>query len=150
MKKPLLATLLLTVSSLTAYAGTAFTDADDSVAYRQAAFQLIRHNMADIAAMLKGEINYDAARINKRATALATLTTLPWEAFSVPGTEQGGGDAKAAIWENMQDFSSRAAKLSNDALMLKTAAELADEAQVRNAFTNFARNCKACHDDYKN
>lgn len=150
MKKPLVATLLFTLCSSTVMAKSAFTDASDSVKYRQSAFQLIRHNMVDIGDMLKGEVNYDAARVAKRAAALATLTTLPWEAFTVPGAEQGGGDAKAAIWQNLQDFNSRGEKLAADARLLKTAADSGDQAEIRKAFGSFARNCKACHDDYKN
>lgn len=150
MKKPLITTLILSVASVSAYAGSAFSDAKDSVEYRQAAFQLIRHNMADIGDMIKGEVAYDAARVSKRATALASLTTLPWDAFSVAGTEQGGGDAKASIWQNLQDFNSRGEKLVADAQLLKTAADSGDQAEVRKAFGTFARNCKACHDQYKN
>ena len=149
MKKPLLAALLLSLTSA-AYASSAFTDAKDSITYRQAAFQMIRHNMADISDMLKGDVSYDAARASKRAAALATLTTLPWEAFSVPGAEQGGGDAKAAIWKNLQDFNSRGEKLAADAKALQLAADSGEQAALRKAFGTFARNCKACHDDYKN
>ena len=150
MKKPLLAALLFTLCSAPVVAKSAFSDAKDSVTYRQSAFQLIRHNMADIAAMIKGEVAYDNARVQRRAAALANLTTLPWEAFTVPGTEQGGGDAKAEIWQNLQDFNSRGEKLAADAQALKIAADGGDQAEIRKAFGNFARNCKACHDQYKN
>lgn len=150
MKKTLLAAVLVSMLSTPAVAGSAFTEAKDSVTYRQAAFQLIRNNMADIADMLKGEVNYDAERVKKRATALASLTTLPWEAFTVPGTEQGGGDAKATVWKNLSDFQSRGEKLASDALILKNAADSMNQAEVRKAFGSFARNCKACHDEYKN
>lgn len=150
MKKPLLAALVLSVIPVVASAGTAFNDAKDAVEYRQSAFQLIRHNMADIGDMIKGDVAYDAERVTKRATALATLTTLPWEAFTVPGTENGGGDAKAEIWQNLQDFNSRADKFIADAQALKVAALGADQAEVRKAFGSFARNCKACHQEYKN
>lgn len=149
MKKALISAALLSAISVSVYAGTAFTDAKDSVSYRQASFQLIRHNMADISAMIKGEVSYDATRLQRRATALASLTTLPWEAFAVPGTEQGGGDARAEIWQNLQDFNSRGEKLIADAQLLKTAADGGDQAEIRKAFGNFARNCKACHDQYK-
>ena len=150
MKKPLLAALILTTTPIAAHAATAFNDAKDAVDYRQSAFQLIRHNMADIGDMIKGDVAYDAARVAKRATALATLTTLPWEAFTVPGTENGGGDAKAAIWQNLQDFNSRADKFVADAQALHVAAQSGDEAEIRKAFGSFARNCKACHQEYKN
>jgi len=150
MKKPLLAALILASTSIAVNAATAFNDAKDAVDYRQSAFQLIRHNMADIGDMIKGDVAYDAARVTKRATALATLTTLPWEAFNVPGTESGGGDAKAAIWKNLQDFTSRADKFVADAQALHVAAQSGNEAEVRKAFGTFARNCKACHQEYKN
>lgn len=150
MKKPLLAAVLLSLLSTSAIAASAFNKPEDSVKYRQAAFQLIRHNMADIADMLKGDVSYDAKRVNQRATALASLTTLPWEAFTIPGAEHGGGDAKADVWNNLSDFQGRGEKLATDALALKTAADGMDQAEVRKAFGSFARNCKACHDDYKN
>lgn len=149
MKKPLVALLLLSATSVSAIAATAFTDAKDAVTYRQASFQLIRHNMADISDMLKGDVAFDAARVNKRAAALASLTTLPWEAFTVPGAEQGGGDAKAAIWKNLQDFNSRGEKLAADAAALQTAALSGDQAALKKAFGTFAQNCKACHNEYK-
>jgi cytochrome c556 len=144
MKKSLIAALVIAVASPVVFAASVFSDAKDSVEYRQAAFQLIRHNMADIGDMVKGDITYDTERVAERAKALATLTTLPWYGFTVEG-----GDAKADIWQNLADFESRGAKLASDAALLHTAALTGDQAEVRRAFGTFARNCKACHDKYK-
>lgn len=149
MKKVLISTLFLAASGL-ATASTAFTDAAEAVNYRQASFQLIRHNMLDIRDMVQGNIAWDDARIKRRADALALVSTLPWEAFQVAGTEQGGGDAKAAVWQNMADFTERGEKLAADAAALKAAADSGEQAAIRRAFGNYARNCKACHDNYKN
>lgn len=150
MKQPLITALLsLVILSPSVFAASAFSDAKDAVDYRQAAFTLIRHNMADIADMLKGNVPYDNDRVSQRATALASLTTLPWHAFTVPGAEQGGGEAKAAIWQNLQDFTERGNKLAADAARLQQAANTNDQAEVKKAFSTFARNCKACHDKYK-
>jgi len=149
MKKALFAGLAALVISTPVMAATAFTDATDAVKYRQAAFQLIRHNMADINEMIKGEVAFDAGRVQKRADALVLVTTLPWEAFQVAGTEQGGGDAKADIWKNLADFLERGEKLAADASALQLAAQTGDRNQLRQAFGNFARNCKSCHDNYK-
>lgn len=149
MKKPLLLLAVTAVLSTSVYAASAFNTPKDAVTYRQATFQLIRHNMADISDMLKGDVSYEAERVQKRADALATLTALPWEAFTVPGTEKGGGDAKAAIWKNLSDFQERGNKLNSDAVALQTAATSGDQAEIRKAFGTFARNCKACHDQYK-
>lgn len=145
MKKSLIAALVVAISTPAVFAASVFSDAKDSVEYRQAALQLIRHNMADIGDMVKGEVTYEADRVTKRATALATLTTLPWDAFTVKG-----GDAKDEIWQNMADFQSRGTKLASDAALLHTAALSGNQAEVRKAFGTFARNCKACHDKYKN
>ena len=59
-------------------------------------------------------------------------------------------DQLAEIWQNLQDFNSRGEKLATDALALKAAADSGEQAEIRKAFGAFARNCKACHDDYKN
>ncbi|MDX1677104.1 cytochrome c [Arsukibacterium sp.] len=149
MKKALFAGLATLVMSLPLSAATAFTDATDAVKYRQAAFQLIRHNMGDINDMIKGDVAFDPERLQKRADALVLVTTLPWEAFQVAGTEQGGGDAKADIWKNIDEFLLRGEKLAADATALQVAAKSGDRNQLRQAFGNFARNCKACHDKYK-
>lgn len=149
MKKPLVVAVLVSTVSQFAIADSVFSSNEDSVEYRQAAFTLIRHNMVDISDMLKGDVTYDAARVTKRANALATLTTLPWDAFTVPGAELGGGNAKAEIWQNLNDFTSRAQKLATDALALQVAAQSGVDADIKKAFGTFARNCKACHEQYK-
>lgn len=149
MKKQLITSALLLSLSQPLFAGSAFTDGEDAIEYRKASFQLIRHNMMDIGDMVRGNVPYDAARVQKRANALAAVTTLPWEAFTVPGADKASGDAKAEIWVNLQDFNSRGDKLQQDALMLQTAAKGADQAAVKAAFAAFTKNCKACHDKYK-
>ncbi len=149
MKKLLIISAVLTSLSLPLFAGSAFTDSADAIEYRKASFQLIRHNMMDLGDMIRGNVPYDAARVQKRANALAAVTTLPWEAFTVPGADKASGDAKAEIWSNLQDFNSRADKFQQDALQLQTAAKGSDQAAVKAAFATFAKNCKACHDKYK-
>ncbi|HCU66516.1 MAG TPA: cytochrome C556 [Rheinheimera sp.] len=149
MKKLLISTTLLALLSSSVIAASAFTEAEDAVSYRQHSFQLIRHNMADIKDMLGGAVPYEAQRVQKRADALATLTTLPWEAFTVPGADKASKDAKAEIWQNLQDFQSRGEQLAKDAKSLQSAAQTQDQAKVKAAFAAFAKNCKACHDKYK-
>jgi cytochrome c556 len=149
MKKLLITSAMLLSFSQPLFAGSAFTDGEDAVEYRKASFQLIRHNMMDLGDMVRGKVPYDAARVQKRATALAAVTTLPWEAFTVPGADKASGDAKAEIWANLQDFNGRADQLQKDALQLQSAATAADQTAVKAAFAAFAKNFKACHDKYK-
>ena len=149
MKKLLISTAVIALLSVPALAGSAFTDGEDAIDYRKASFQLIRHNMMDIGDMVRGNVPFDVARVQKRADALAMLTTLPWEAFSVAGADKASGDAKAEIWQNLQDFQHKAGTLQQDAKALQTAAQSSDQAKIKAAFAAFAKNCKACHDKYK-
>lgn len=149
MKKALIATLLSTTLCMPAIAATAFTDGKDAVSYRQASFQLIRHNMGDIQDMIRGNVPFDAERVQRRAEALALLSQLPWETFTVPGTQEADGKVKPAIWDNLPDVKERGEKMAADAAALLAAAKTTEQAEIRKAFGDFARNCKACHDKYK-
>lgn len=149
MKKILITTLLSATMCLPAIAATAFTDGKDAVSYRQASFQLIRHNMGDIQDMIRGNVAFDAERVQRRAEALALLTQLPWETFHVEGNKEAGGSVKAAAWDNLADIQERGDKMAADAAALLVAAKTAEQAEIRKAFGDFARNCKACHDKYK-
>ena len=149
MKKLLCTALLATLASAAVSAATAFTDAKDAVDYRQSAFTLIRHNTGDIGEMLQGKVPFDAKRVQQRADALAALAPLPWPAFSTPGTEAGGGEAKVEIWADFKDFTAKADKFQLDAKALQTAAQSGDQAKIKAAFATFRGNCKACHDKYK-
>ncbi|CAM5189533.1 c-type cytochrome [Alishewanella longhuensis] len=149
MKKALFATLLSTALCMPAIAATAFTDGKDAVSYRQASFQLIRHNMGDIQDMIRGNVAFDAERVQRRAEALALLSQLPWESFTVEGTKDAGGKVKPAIWDNLPEIQERGEKMAADAAALLVAAKTAEQAEIRKAFGDFARNCKACHDKYK-
>lgn len=149
MKKILITTLLSATLCVPAIAATAFTDGKDAVSYRQASFQLIRHNMGDIQDMIRGNVAFDAERVQRRAEALALLSQLPWETFHVAGNKEAGGSVKAAAWDNLADIQERGDKLAADAAALLTAAKTAEQAEIRKAFGDFARNCKACHDKYK-
>lgn len=149
MKKILITTLLSATLCLPAIAATAFTDGKDAVSYRQASFQLIRHNMGDIQDMIRGNVAFDAERVQRRAEALALLSQLPWETFHVEGNKEAGGSVKAAAWDNLADIQERGDKLAADAAALLVAAKTAEQAEIRKAFGDFARNCKACHDKYK-
>ncbi|WP_337842621.1 cytochrome c [Rheinheimera sp.] len=147
--KNLLFLVALSATSAGALAASAFTDAEDAVSYRQHSFQLIRHNFADIGDMVKGQVPFDAERAKRRAAALASLTSLPWEAFEVPGADKAKSEAKAEIWQNLQDFKQKAEKFQADAAALNTAAASGSLDQIKPAVMAFAKNCKGCHDQYK-
>lgn len=149
MKKLGISLLCLTLVSAASHAASAFSDADDAVKYRKSAFQMIRHNTADIGDMLQGKVPMDAARLQKRTAALVALTQLPWDGFLVEGANKASGDAKAEIWQDFADFSKRAEQFQQDAKTLQQAATSGDNAALKKAFMAFRGNCKACHEQYK-
>lgn len=136
--------------SVSASAQHAFNDADKAVEYRQKALSIMQNNFAVMGDMVKGDIEFDGMIFAERANDFAALSAIPWVGFSQPGAQPGNNtDALPAIWDNWDDFVERAEQLQNDAQALKAAAEGGDQANIRTAFLAAARNCKGCHDQYK-
>lgn len=133
-----------------AVAQNAFNNADKSVEYRQKAFSVMQNNFAAMGDMVRGDAPFDAVIFADRARDFAAMTSIPWSAFSTPGAQPGNNsDALPAIWSNWDDFNQRAEKLQADAKVLAEVAAAGVEADSRRAFLAAARNCKACHDQYK-
>lgn len=149
-KLVILAASLTTLVSGAVMAQNAFNDADKAVEYRQKAFSVMQNNFAAMGDMVRGDAPFDAAIFAARATDFAAMTTIPWPAFETAGAKPGNNsDALAAIWSNWADFTQRAEKLQADAQALAEVAAAGIEADSRKAFMAAARNCKACHDQYK-
>ena len=140
----------LLVASTTVFAQHAFNDADKAVEYRQKALSVMQNNFAYMGDMLKGDMPFDAAIFAERAETFAALASVPWVGFSQEGAMPGSNtDALPAIWDNWEDFQERAEQLQVDADALKLAATRGDEDEMRAAFMTAAKNCKGCHDQYK-
>lgn len=149
-KHVIAATLVATLFSGAVLAQNAFNDADKAVEYRQKAFSVMQNNFAAMGDMVRGDAPFDAAIFADRAQDFAAMTTIPWPAFSTAGANPGkNSDALPKIWSNWADFTERAEKLQADAKALAEVAAAGVEADTRRAFMTAARNCKACHDQYK-
>lgn len=142
------ATLLAVSVSVSAQ--HAFNNADKAVEYRQKALSIMQNNFAVMGDMVKGDIEFDADIFTQRAKDFAALSSIPWIGFSQPGAQPGNNtDALPAIWDNWDDFVKRADALQKDAKALEAAAIAGDQGDIRSAFMAAARNCKGCHDQYK-
>ncbi len=137
---------LIAALPFAASAQSAFAKKEDAIKYRQSAFALMGAHMGRIGAVTKGEAPFNAAEVQKSAALIATLSTLPWEAFG-PGTE--GGKAKPAIWKEMDKVKDGADKFMKAAADLNTAAKSGNLDQIKKAFGATGQTCKACHDSYK-
>lgn len=141
--------VVLTLSTTVA-AQHAFNHPEKAVEYRQKALSLMQNNFAVMGDMIKGDITFDGTVFSERANDFVALAGMPWVAFDQPGAKPGKDtNALPAIWENWDDFMKKAEQFQNDAKALQQAALSGNQNDIRRAFMTTARNCKACHDAYK-
>ena len=123
-----------------------FQKPEDAIKYRQSAITVMANHFGRIGAVVKGEAPYNKDDVAKNAALVATLSTLPWQAFG-PGTE--GGKALPEIWSDNAKFKSAADKLQVATADLNSAAQSGNLDNVKKAFGAVGQACKACHDDFR-
>lgn len=122
--------------------------ADEPQVVRQEMMKKVGGAMGALSGIAKGEKPYDAEVVN------ASLTTMSEVAKAFPdqfpaGSETGHDtEAKAAIWEQMDDFKAKAAKLG-EAADAALAGLPADQAAVGAALGAIGPNCGGCHEVYR-
>ena len=139
------------VVSITAWsvcAHAAFPRPAAAVHYRRAAFLVMAHHTSELGAMLQGRVPYNAAQALTDARVIALVSQLPWSAFG-PGTEVAGTDAKPGVWRDHGRFVQDAVRLQQAAPRLLAAVEGGHLDQMRVAFGQTVKTCKACHDDFR-
>jgi cytochrome c556 len=139
-----------TVAAAVAFAGIAIGSAmaaDGTHEAREALMKKIGGAAGSLGAIAKGTKPYDAEAVKVALTTIAETAKVFPDQFK-PGTETGDKAASPKIWENMDDFKARAAKLSADAEAVL--AQLpADAAGVGAALNTVGGNCGGCHQLYR-
>lgn len=141
--------LASTAVIIAAGSGTAFAQfkkPEDAIKYRQSAYTVMANSFSKIGAVVKGEAPYNKEDVAKNAAVVATLSTLPWQAFG-PGTE--GGNALPAIWSDNAKFKAASEKMQLAVANLNTVAQTGDLENIKKAFGAAGQTCKGCHDDFK-
>lgn len=129
--------------------GAMASDAEDAVKYRQGVFQGLKWNIGPLAAMAKGEADFDATEVELRAQRIASLSTTIVEGFPENSDGVAGSDALPEIWEDKDDFMQKAVALDEAATELSTAAATLEADQLGPMVGAIGQTCKACHDDYR-
>ncbi len=128
--------------------GTTASIASDPIANRQAMMKNVGAAMRIAAGMAQGKIPYDgisaelAMRVmNSSASGLSSM---------FPEDSKTGGDTEAApkIWEDKAGFDALTAEFQTASAKAAEAAK-AGEGDFKAAFGAVAKNCKACHQDYR-
>ena len=145
-------TVILATASLTA-ATHAFADEEKSpeemsISYRQGAFTMIKHHFGPMAAMVKGDVPFNAEEFTKNAEAVAALSKFPINGF-VAGSYEGKTEAKADIELNAEDFNKKMETFQVEAASLAEVAKGGDMAAIKPQFGKVGESCKACHKEYK-
>jgi cytochrome c556 len=137
------ATAALAIST---FAYAQFQKPEDAIKYRQSVFTVMSNSMGKIGAVVKGEAPYNKDEVAKNAAVIATLSSLPWQAFG-PGTE--GGKAQPEVWSDNAKFKAASEKMQLAVADLNKAAQSGDLDSIKKAFGAAGGSCKNCHDDFK-
>lgn len=131
--------------------GTAATAAlaaaqDPDVAARQEAMGLIGGNVQKIASMIKGEVEFDATTAQGYFAAIAEKAEAVPSLFETKSNTDPEAEASDAIWDNWDDFVTKAGALQAAA---EAGAGVDSAEALAGAFGGISEACKSCHMAYK-
>ncbi|PLW76275.1 c-type cytochrome [Cohaesibacter celericrescens] len=148
MRKIALAAVALSLFAAPALAGPN----EDAVAARQGHYKLLNANMGALAAMAKGEVDYDAAQAQIHADNLALLSKNNIGFLFIPGTSStdmpGVTRAKAEIWEDFPAVGAAGAKLVEAAMNLQAEAGKG-RGELGAALGAAGASCGNCHKSFR-
>jgi cytochrome c556 len=138
---------MFAVAAIVLGVGVAVAD-QDPIAARKALMKANGDQAKIGAAMIKGEAPFDLDKVHKMfATFEDAAAKMP---ALFPNNSMTGGETAAdpKIWENMDDFKARFAKLGTD--VKDAAAKVTDLDSLKAAFGNIGKNdCGGCHEKYR-
>lgn len=127
---------------------TAVTAANEPQQVRQQLMKKVGQAAGALSGIAKGEKPYDVEVVKASLTTISETVKVFPNHFP-EGSETGmETEASPKIWENMEDFKAKAAKLGSDAEMFL--AELpSDSAGVGAALGVLGKDCGSCHETYR-
>jgi cytochrome c556 len=126
---------------------TAVVAQGDVIAQRKEAMKGVGEATKPVGAMMKGEMKFDAAAVQK---ALMTYQAVAkdFDKYFTDASKTGGETTAAPkVWEDRAGFKKLLDKLVADSAA--AAGAIKDEASFKTEMGKVLGNCKACHDDYR-
>lgn len=118
--------------------------------YRHDVMEIVKYSAANIGQILKKTAKPEAGDLAVYADILANAAALSKSAFKTDTRGQSGfTESKDGIWENWEDFSSRMDKFTADTRAFADAAKSGNQAQIGATVGEVFKNCKSCHDKYR-
>jgi cytochrome c556 len=141
---------VIALASLLALPASAqFRKPEDAVKYRQSVmYTMGTHFYSRIGAMVNGRIPFDAKAAAENADVVATLSRLPFVAFTPDTNGVAKTDAKPAVWTEQAKFKDLGEKMQAEALKLQAAAKTGDLDALKVAYRATSQACKSCHDAF--
>ena len=150
MKKIAALALALSAAVLAAPAAAQnFQKPEDAIKYRKSVMTLQAAHISALGAMVNGRVPFDGQAAARHADVLAMVSTLPWNAFAVAGSDKGDTRAKPEVWTEQAKFKAASDKLQAESVKLAAAAKTGNLDSIKAAFGPTAGTCKACHDDFQ-
>jgi cytochrome c556 len=126
-----------------------FAKTDDAIRYRQSVMFLVGQHFGILGAMVKGEQPYDQGVFAKHAEVVKMLSTLPWGAFMMPGSDKGDTRLLDSAFSRPDEFQKAADQFQAEVAKLSTVAGSGDLNAVKAQFGETAKSCKACHGNFR-
>ena len=124
---------------------------EQSIRWRQSAFQVLAWNTTRIKSSLEG--SYDKEQVAKAAGVIAAIANSGLGTLFPPGTESGRGwhntNAKRELFANPTRVAALIADFTREANELSRVAGTGDAAAVKEQFAKLSKTCKGCHDTYR-
>lgn len=125
-----------------------FSKAEDAVAYRQGAFNVMGNHMSRLFRMVQGRAPYEKDAAVRSAEIVEFMSKLPYEAFT-PGSDLLESKAKPSLWKEEAKFRQLATDMQAESVKLTAAARSGNLDTLRTQFRATAKTCDACHDAYR-
>ncbi|MCE0504840.1 MULTISPECIES: c-type cytochrome [unclassified Roseivivax] len=126
-------------------------DFDAQLKARQGQFRILAINLGILGDMAKGEVDYSAEAAQDAADSIQAISMVNQPPLWPEGSgadSRDGTRAKAEIWGDFDDFTSKWAALGEQATALQASAGDGREA-VGAGLRELGGACKACHDSYR-
>ncbi len=137
-------------AATTAAADEELEAAQAAIELRQAPMKLLGWNMGPLGGMLRGSAPFDAAVVETNTARMAVIAPMIPGVFS-QDVRSFDLETRAlpSIWDNKDDFDSKAMALAEAAMAASAAAATGDEAATMMALGAVGQACGGCHDDYR-